>query len=103
MRHTEGYATRRFVTDNLHCCAPCTSPGRPATIVDQRRASHKGRLVRGEVERGVRDLVRSPHTPDRLASVEFLANLFLVTGKIAPQSALHKLLLHLARAAAGAA
>src|SRR5260370_27544053 len=98
MRNTEGYGTRRFVTDNLHCCAPCTSPGRPAAIDDQRRACHKSRFVRGEVERGVRDLVRSPHTPDRLASVEVLTHLILVAGKIARQVALHKPRLHRAAA-----
>src|SRR5207244_12155808 len=45
----------------------------PAAIDDQGRAGYKGGLVRGQVERSMRDLIRSPHTPNGLASVELPA------------------------------
>src|SRR5438132_4220057 len=54
----------------------------PAAIDNQCRACHESCLVRGEVERGIRDLIRSPHTSDRLASVELPARLILVASEI---------------------
>src|SRR3981081_250131 len=44
------------------------------------------------------DLIRSPHASDRLAGVELLAYLVLVTGEIARQIAFHKWRLHCAGA-----
>src|SRR5437879_11933243 len=43
----------RPVNRALLCC--------PAAVDDQGRAGYKGGFVRGEVERGMRNLVRSPH------------------------------------------
>src|SRR6266849_4446005 len=90
MRQSEGYATGRFVTNNLHWCAPCTSLSCPAAIDDQRRACHKCRLVRGQVERSIRDLIRSPHTSDGLTSMKLLPHFILVAGEMARQVAFHK-------------
>src|SRR5207248_4431228 len=50
----------------------------PAAIDDQSRACHKCRLVRSQVERGIRDLIWSTHASNGLACVELLAHLVLV-------------------------
>src|SRR5207248_7869988 len=78
------------VNRDLLCC--------PAAIDDQGRAGHKGCFVRGEVERGMCNLVRSPHTSDGLASMELPAHLVLVAGEMARQVVFHKRRLHRAGA-----
>src|SRR5437588_1091927 len=70
----------------------------PAAVDDQGRAGYKGGLVRGKIERGMRNLVRSPHASDGLASMELPAHLVLVAGEMARQVVFHKRRLHRAGA-----
>src|SRR6266571_4543911 len=50
--------------------------------------------LRVTIERSIRDLIRSPHTSDGLASVKLLAHLVLVTGEMACQIAFYKRRMH---------
>src|SRR5262249_9141992 len=94
--HSKGYATGRFVTNNLHWCTPCTSFGRPTTIDNKRRASHKGCFVGGKIERSICNLIRSPHTSNRLARVKLLAHLVLMPRKVSCEIALYEWSMHCA-------
>src|SRR5579859_5948496 len=63
---------------------------RPPAVDHQGRARHEGRLIRGEIERGIGDLLRLAHPADRLAGVQLAAHLVFLPGKVAGQVAFDK-------------
>src|SRR5215831_10879599 len=69
----------------------------PTTIDNKRRASHKGCLIRSQVERGICNLIRSPHASNRLACVELLAHLVFTSRKVTCEISLYERSMHRSR------
>src|SRR5437588_5659230 len=76
---------------------PLSSLCSPTTIDNKRRASHKGCLVRSQVERSICDLIRSAHPSNRLACVKLLAHLVLMSRKVSCEIPLHERSMHSTR------